>query len=412
MKLAKLVLPVACWVLSVLSSATAAESRPSTAASITFGDRGELIVDGKRHFIRGGYRSGDGDTVAEGLSSAAGAGFDMIHDYRFESINVAGGAQEYIEAARNYLRKADELKLGVFLGLPRQAVKQADEKVITQIVNELSSEHALWMWYLADEPNPSKVSVDAIARVYALMRRLDPKHPAIITANKPNSAQQYQPYCDILWFDHYPISATHEKQDSLRSQSDELKMVQSTASPGKPVWPVLQAFDNRGSPKLRAKLHKPMDRPNDSNHRPNEAELRAQAHIAIANRAMAVLYYWAPDDWYSMRKDTPGVWRSLSRVLHELGDLEPVLLSPEAPGTIAMKGGGDDVMMWTRASGGLVYVGVANSNIHSPANVKVEGAGGGGVKQILGDGSVQAADNHYDVRLGPAGVIVFTTGAR
>src|SRR6185295_19425576 len=151
--------------------------------------------------------------------------------------------------------------------LPRQAVKQADEKMITQIVNELSSEHALWMWYLADEPNPSKVSVDAISRVYALMRRLDPKHPAIITANKPNTTQQYQPYCDILWFDHYPLSATSEKQDSLRSQSDALKMAQSAASPGKPVWPVLQAFDNRGNPKLRAKSHKEMDRPNDSNHR-------------------------------------------------------------------------------------------------------------------------------------------------
>ena len=44
--------------------------------------------------------------------------------------------------------------------------------------------------------------------------------------------------------------------------------------------------------------------------------------------------------------------------------------------------------------------------------MKVEGAGGGGVKQILGDGSVQAAGNHYDVRLGPAGVVVFTIGAR
>ena len=175
---------------------------------------------------------------------------------------------------------------------------------------------------------------------------------------------------------------------------------------------MLQAFDNRGNPKLRAKSHKPIDRPNDSNHRPNEAELRAQAHIAIAHQAMAVVYYWAPENWYSMRRDTPGVWRSLTRVLHELRELEPVLLAPDAGGVVTMKGGGDDVMMWTRANEGRVYVGVANSNIHSPANVKVEATRGGDLKQILGDGSVRATGRRYDVRLGPAGVVVFALGAQ
>jgi hypothetical protein len=99
-------------------------------------------------------------------------------------------------------------------------------------------------------------------------------------------------------------------------------------------------------------------------------------------------------------------------VLHELRDLDPVLLAPEAPGAVTMKGGGDDVSMWTRTSEGRVYVGLANENIHSPANVKLEAARGGGFKQIVGDGSVKAAGNHYDVRLGPAGVVVFAIGAQ
>ena len=190
------------------------------------------------------------------------------------------------------------------------------------------------MWYLVDEANPNKVSPEVVSRVHNLLKRLDPQHPTIILANKQNMAQQYQPYCDVLWFDHYPFSATGQEKDSLRSQSDALKAARGSASPGKPVWPVLQAFDNRGSPKLRAKSKKQMERPSDFNHRPNEAELRAQAHVAIANDAMAVVYYWAPEDWYSMRRDTPGIWRSLSRVLKELHDLEPVLLAPDAAGAV------------------------------------------------------------------------------
>jgi hypothetical protein len=419
MRCAQLLPAIACsiaWTLgpAPATAAEVAKPTPAKGVSVSFGKRGELVVDGKPRFIRGGYRSGDGDNLTERLSSAADAGFDLVHDYRFESMNVANGAQDYIQTARSYLRRADELGLGVFLGLPREAVKQGDEQAITQIVKALSSEHALWMWYLFDEPNPNKVSPEAVSRVHDLLRRLDPQHPAIILANKPNTAQQYQPYCDVLWVDKYPFTATGESKVSLRSQSDALKTAKGAASPGKAVWPVLQAFDNRGNPNLRAKTKKPMERPNDSNHRPNEADLRAQAHLAIANQAMAVVYYWAPEDWYSMRRDTPGVWRSLSRVLRELHDLEPVLLAPDAAGAVTMKGGGnnDDVSMWTRTKDGRIYVGVVNENVHSPANVKLDASRGGGVKQILGDGSVQATGNHYDVRLGPAGVVVFAIGAQ
>ena len=416
MRLVDLIVLAACYALSttlvLANGAETAGTEPRKAVSVTFGDRGELIVDGKRRFVRGGYRSGDGDGLAERLSSAADAGFDMVHDYHFESMKVTDGAQEYIQQARTYLRRADQLGLGVFLGLPRKAVAQGDEQTIAQIVKALSSEHALWMWYVFDEPNPNKVSVDAVARVHALLRRLDPRHPAIILANKPHTAQQYQPHCDVLWFDRYPITATSVHTASLRSQADALKTARSAAGAGKPVWPVLQAFDNRGNPALRAKSKKALEMPNDSNHRPNEAELRAQAHIAIANQAMAVVYYWAPESWYSMRRDTPGVWRSLTRVLHELRELEPVLLAPDAGGVVTMNGGGGDVMLWTRASEGRVYVGVTNSNIHSPANVRLEATRGGDLKQILGDGSVRATGRGYDVRLGPAGVVVFAIGAQ
>src|SRR5262245_52774221 len=182
MRLAQLVFLVAWFGLAAVPPAMAADN----AATIAFGDRGELIVNGNRHFILGGYRSGQQDTFDNALPSAAEAGFSMVHDYRFEGMNTgqAGGVQKYIDDARTYLRKADQLKLGVFLGLPRDAVTAANEDVLTQIVNQLSGEPALWFWYVFDEPNPSKVSPDAVSRVYQLLHRLDPKHPAVILSNR------------------------------------------------------------------------------------------------------------------------------------------------------------------------------------------------------------------------------------
>ncbi|MGH8223109.1 MAG: hypothetical protein ACREQZ_09050, partial [Woeseiaceae bacterium] len=282
---------------------------------VQFGDRGELIVDGKRRFVRAGYRSGQVDGFTGALRSAAEAGFDMVHDYHFESFDIAQlGVQRYIQDARAYLRRAEQLGLGVFLGLPRTAVRAADESTLATIVGELSNERALWMWYIYDEPRPDVLSIETASRVYNLLHRLDPQRPSIMLTNRASTMQQYHPFCDVLWFDRYPIAATSIKKSSLSPIAEALATAMKTVPARKPVWPVLQAQDNKGNPSLRKRVPK-LRPPDDRTHRPNEADLRAQAHVAIAQNAMAVVYYWAPEAWYSMKTDTPGIWTSLGRVL-------------------------------------------------------------------------------------------------
>ena len=304
------------------AAAPVAKPRPAR-TRIAFSERGELIVDGERRFIRAGHRSGQTDGFTNALKSAADAGFNMVHDYRFESIDIAKeGVDRYVEDARAYLRKANQLGLGVYLGLPRTAVKAADEKTITAIVNALAGERALWMWYIYDEPRPEVLSVESASRVYKLLKRLDPERPAIMLTNKSSTMQQYRAYCDILWFDRYPIAATSIEKSSLKPIAEALDTAMKAGPVSeKPVWPVLQAQDNKGSPTLRKK-RPDLQRPDDRTHRPNEAELRAAAHVAIARGAPAVAYYWAPESWYSMKTDTPGIWASLGRVLRELESLE------------------------------------------------------------------------------------------
>ena len=196
------------------------------------------------------YRSGQTDGFTNALKSADDAGFNMVHDYRFESIDIAKeGVDRYLEDARAYLRKANQLGLGVYLGLPRTAVKAADEKTITAIVNALAGERALWMWYIYDEPRPEVLSVESASRVYKLLKRLDPERPAIMLTNKSSTMQQYRAYCDILWFDRYPIAATSIEKSSLKPIAEALDTAMKAGPVSeKPVWPVLQAQDNKGSP--------------------------------------------------------------------------------------------------------------------------------------------------------------------
>jgi hypothetical protein len=377
---------------------------------VRIGDRGELIVDGKRRFILAGYRSGQVDDFAAALPSAAEAGFNLVHDYRFESIDTTRvGVEGYLREARAYLREADRLGLGVFLGLPRVAVRSGDEATLTTIISGLSGERALWMWYIYDEPKPRVLSIESASRVYGLLHRLDPQRPSIVTTNRDETMQQYYPYCDLLWVNRYPIAATSPERSSLWPIAQALEVAQSAVPRGKPVWPVVQAQDNKGSPKLREKRGRALERPNDRNHRPNESELRAQAHVAIAKNSMGVVYYWAPDTWYSMKTDTPGIWQSLGRVLRELRSLEPVLLSGVAPRP-ELAPSNDKVLAWSRSYAGQTYVGLVNTDINGSAQVGLRTTGGRPYRKVVGDGSVKVTNSGVEVHLGPAGVAVIATG--
>ncbi len=377
---------------------------------VSFGERGELVVDGTRRFIRAGYRSGQTDNLVEALPTARKAGFDLVHDYHFETFDLAkGGIEGYVQEARRYLRRAEQSGLGVFLGLPRDLVRNGDEKAIGKIVQALSREHALWLWYLYDEPKPDVLPVDTAKSVYALLHRLDPGHPVIILSNRDETMKQYQAACDVLWLDRYPVAAT-VKTPSLKAIAGALDAARVTAGSRKPIWPVLQAQDNRGSPALQKKAAH-LGAPTDATYRPSEAEIRAQAHIAIARGAMATAFYWAPESWYSMKTDTPHAWAALSRVVQEIGSLEPVLLDATTPQAVAMTGDSGGVLAWSRVHEGRTYLGFANSDTHKGARFRVPlPVAGGTLTPVLGDGKVAASSSSLDVELGPAGVAVVSIG--
>lgn len=374
--------------------------------AVRFGERGELVIGNRARFVLGGYRSGQFDGFVQALPSAAAAGFDMVHDYSFESYSLAKhGVRRFLDEARQYLRRAKELDLGVFFGLPRSAVRSYDEETLSTIIAELAAEPSLWMWYIYDEPTPDVLDIETASKVYSLLKRLDPNRPAVLVTNRIRTLVQYYPFCDALWFDRYPIVATSGDLVSLAPIAASIGKARQVAA-GKPVWPVLQVHDNKGLPALR-KQNPLLPRPSDGNHRPNESELRAQSHLAIAEGSAALVFYWGPETWYSMQKDTPGVWRSLSRVLAELNELEAVLLSAEDVPEVGIDGGHDKIAVWTRKHGRRIYVGLANASVHTPGRLMVAAPSGyRPFRRFSGNGTVETSSEGAVVRLDGAGAVV------
>jgi hypothetical protein len=376
---------------------------------VDLGDRGELIVGGVPRFVRGGYRSGQGDRFTEALPSAADAGLSLVHDYKFERENPGrAGVEAHVKGARAYLKRAHQLGLGVFMGLPRAAVRNYDEEVLAAIVSALSNEPALWLWYVYDEPTEATLAVETASRIHGLLRRLDPNRPAVMLANSVSAVLRYHPFCDLLWYDRYPIVATAHDLISLAPIAAALQASRDVVPAGKPVWPVLQVQDNRGSPSLRRRMVK-LAAPSDDTHRPTVGEIRAESHVAIAQGSMGLVYYWAPDNWYSMKTDTPGTWAGFSQVLHELAQIEPALLSRESPPEFRITGSHDKVMMWTRQYGGDVYVGLVNAAQHAKAELKLQAPfSPASMKQLSGDGKARLDGRTVRVNLGSTAVVVLT----
>lgn len=103
--------------------------------------------------------------------------------------------------------------------------------------------------------------------------------------------------------------------------------------------------------------------------------------------------------------DLPKVWASFSRGMHELRELEPILLSTQTTPEFRVEGGNDKVVMWTRAMNQRVYVGLVNTSCHQAVRLSIRPVSPiDQARQIQGDGQARIGAEGVEVHLGPAGV--------
>lgn len=380
-----------------------------TVTKVAFNDRHIMEVNGREVFVLGSYRSGQEDKREKALPTAKAAGFNMVHEYDFESYNVIkkwGGMDTYLSRVKKYLRTADKLDLGVFMGMDRTAIKTFDEPTLARVICELSAEPALWMWYIWDEPGPETLAPENASRVHHLIKRLDPHHPTIMLLNHIRPSHIYGSYCDVVWMDEYSFIGSGPSLNSIAPVTGALQALRDIVG-DKPMWVVPQIHDNKGMKSLREKVPS-MPELTDDNHHPNEAEMRSQTHNGIANGCTGVVYYWLPLHMgYSMKYDTPETWARFSKVVQETRTLEPILLSQDPTAPMHYEGGHDKITTWQRAHKGVQYVALVNTSCYIGTDLSVTpSCGVGDMKVIIGDGTAELDGNTINVSLGKAGVAV------
>lgn len=322
------------------------------AAEIALAEDGSLTVDGKPFFPVGAYCDAS-DTITS-FDSLIEAGFNMTHDYSFESTEknfTKRYTDDRMTVARKYLEDAHKAGLKVFMGLPREKIRKWDDHALRRFAAGLRNQPALLAWYLYDEPEMQGVGMHRLVNLRDALRSVDGGHPAVVLTASPELSGVYMNACDILWVDPYPLD--HSPPQALSMVSDWVTMAGAAVRPGQPVWAVIGAHDIRyfrNAKKALAELGAP--------DRPSRDQLRCMTHLALAAGAKGLVYYWGPSRLYNIKDDAPEVWKGICDVIGELKSLTPFL---QAGPKVLASASPHPVKCWYADAGGQRLVVLVNS---------------------------------------------------
>jgi len=294
----------------------------AAASAVTFDEQGFLRVEGKRFLPIGAYDPPAGWDEKR----LAAAGFNLVR---------AGADRKAFDEAR-----AAGLRVWFSFGdgLALSSTDTAKTKSLRQRVETLADHPAVLFWETADEPawtdaDPAKARLapEPLARGYEELRRLDPAHPVYLNhapRNMVETLQRYNPACDIVSVDIYPIipcgirkmyAITPDgRQGDLPNQTPscagEYVQKMRRVQPGRPVFIVLQGF-------AWETLRKEPERDPRMIRYPTYAETRFMAFDAIINGTNGILYWglrYAP-------AGHPFV-EDVAKVTRELRELTPAIV--------------------------------------------------------------------------------------
>lgn len=380
--------------IGLAASNAAGQAADRQGSIVKLDEDGALVVNGERVFVYGTYRDPSDNRLA--FDGVREAGFNLAHTYYFESMTPIAQPYDadelvrtYIAEATKYLDGAHDAGVGVFLGLPREVVRNYDREAVRAIVSALADKPALWLWYMMDEPtgrdHREQSLVEAMDGLKTIIAEIDPNHPVCLVEAK--TFARYRNSVDLMWVDYYTVpKQVRRVYEAIHKARTEL--------PGMPVWPVLQGHDLRIH-KYAETLERRSDvserlRIDDRFHRPNPKELKAQVHAAIAADSMGVVFYWMPRSYHDLRKRTPKLWQAYVDLGAHIHALEPVLLSarPRKGAKVtaeafeaspehmrAERPGADpkrDILFWQRVHDGKLYVGVVNAGYYPFMHVTLD----------------------------------------
>lgn len=267
-----------------------------------------ISVDGKPFFPIGIY-SVNPPTVFKELREA---GFNTVHTYE--------PAKPDLKYLKKYVGAAGKegLKVLIHPGYHKYVAK-GDTDAAEDNVRQLLDSSTILAWYLIDEPDLQGVLPGKVSKAKEAIARVDAKHPIALVVASPDKFSAYADSTDIFMVDPYPIGRGKSGTSFLLTKvSDYVKRARIAVKDQKPVWVVLQAFgyqneNNKGWGWEREPTYK---------------EERCMTYLAIVHGAKGIFYYTYHGSQYYI-KDSPKHWSDLKRIVSELKELQPILLSPD-----------------------------------------------------------------------------------
>ncbi len=347
--------PAVCVLMSICTQLSAAPVR--------IAPEGVLLIGGRRVFPIGFTLAPphDGRTPAgtDALSELKNAGANFLRSGPRDSTWDEAALQTeemWLDAVAargmycwSYLRELSALG----------PADERKEQLLRSVVERFRGHPGLGVWKNVDEPQWGQTPVAEMVRASRIIRQLDPDHPICTTHAPRGAVEELRPYnasADMLALDIYPIGYPPGAHSLLANK--EISMVGDYArflaevADGRPRWMVLQiAWSGVVKPGKTLRM-------------PTFAQERFMAYQAIINGARGLFFFGGNLPAAMPPEDAKLGWnwtfwrRVLRPVIEEIGEksvLGPVLVAPESPLVIRVKGA-DDVEFCVREVGEDLFI--------------------------------------------------------
>ncbi|MDQ0290259.1 hypothetical protein [Oligosphaera ethanolica] len=288
-----------------------------------------VVIDADGNYNQNGQKIfplGIYEVLPDDMPLIKGAGFEVVHTYRWEGSQDDVACREYLDAcAANGLRAFIGFDRGVGSG---NGMVQGNFEHLAKRVGALADHPGLFCWYLYDEPEIAKqyVSPALLTSLADLVRELDPYHPVVMTT-WGNGMNKYRRTWDTHWTQSYAKPA--EIVNTIASHR-ELLLHDS------PITLLIHCYDRNQTKAFRAK--QPVD---PAQFAPDADWMRAAAFVGVV-KSVNGLWWW----WYASHQKqfytvahVPHAWDALCAVVKDIRDLRPLILAPGTThaGTVEVK---------------------------------------------------------------------------
>ncbi len=239
-----------------------------------------------------------------------------------------------------------------------------DIKNMAKRISEQKEHPAILTWYIADEPEShsnERCKPKKALECYKIVKKVDPTRPVTIAFTGTYGLPMFYKSYDVAMMDIYPFPDRTQKNFGVVSWYffDAAKRLRNL--PGKkPFWAVLQAYNKKyfqrdlwGDKSKTAKDYERLF--------PLYPEMRLMTFQALIADAKGILYYEYPQ---LSKPDNAAMARDLFKVVRELKNLTPVLLSEKRTSARIIAGGKDITGLWIKSKGQW-YLLAANAAIEN-----------------------------------------------